>query len=399
MVLQERLGFCSVLTIIYLLNPFVGIILSAFMCIKSEECPKELMYMLFVFIACWLGTINMTKIPLSDMVGYIKHFNVVPNKSFVENILHYDINGGREPLYALINYIGYYVSFGKAPLFIFYLTFSFYMLMFSSIYKIYNSSDCSSYMIVGAVFAFAFFPQVFGFTAHLIRQMLATAIVVYAIAYRIETGKNNRFLLISAILIHTMTGLLVLLSVISILYKKLNCKKLILCIGLMLLVVLANSAISYLLNDTSSSVVAYASHRFGNSRETEGADNFMKILFPLVFIFVFIRSYKIIKKEEENHIWGIMNITMLLAVFILAFQSNPFIQMRFALILYSLVPILLPFLFYKNILLAYWGAIGLSFAMVIFFLMKYNNMGFEYAEVDKILSYPLFMLFFQLHSF
>lgn len=398
MVLQERLGFCSILALIYLLNPLVGIILTAFMCIKSEECPKELMYMLFVFIACWLGTINMTKIPLSDMVGYIKHFNVVPNKSFVENILHYDINGGREPLYALINYIGYYVSFGKAPLFIFYLTFSFYMLMFSSIYKIYNSSDCSSYMIVGAVFAFAFFPQVFGFTAHLIRQMLATAIVVYAIAYRIETGKNNWFLLISAIFIHTMTGLLVLLSVISILYKKLNYKNFILCVVLMLLMVIANSTISYLLKDSSSSAVAYASSRLGNSGETEGTDNFMKILFPLIFIFVFLRSYKIIKKEE-NHIWGIMNITMLLAVFILAFQSNPFIQMRFALILYSLVPILLPFLFYKNILLAYWGAIGLSFAMVVFFLMKYNNMGFEYAEVDKILSYPLFMLFFQSHSF
>lgn len=398
MVLQERLGFCSILALIYLLNPLAGIILTAFMCIKSEECPKELMYMLFVFIACWLGTINMTKIPLSDMVGYIKHFNVVPNKSFVENILHYDINGGREPLYALINYIGYYVSFGKAPLFIFYLTFSFYMLMFSSIYKIYNSSDCSSYMIVGAVFAFAFFPQVFGFTAHLIRQMLATAIVVYAIAYRIETGKNNWFLLISAIFIHTMTGLLVLLSVISILYKKLNYKNFILCVVLMLLMVIANSTISYLLKDSSSSVVAYASSRLGNSGETEGTDNFMKILFPLIFIFVFLRSYKIIKKEE-NHIWGIMNLTMLLAVFILAFQSNPFIQMRFALILYSLVPILLPFLFYKNILLAYWGAIGLSFAMVVFFLMKYNNMGFEYAEVDKILSYPLFMLFFQSHSF
>lgn len=398
MVLQERLGFCSILALIYLLNPLVGIILTAFMCIKSEECPKELMYMLFVFIACWLGTINMTKIPLSDMVGYIKHFNVVPNKSFVENILHYDINGGREPLYALINYIGYYVSFGKAPLFIFYLTFSFYMLMFSSIYKIYNSSDCSSYMIVGAVFAFAFFPQVFGFTAHLIRQMLATAIVVYAIAYRIETGKNNWFLLISAIFIHTMTGLLVLLSVISILYKKLNYKNFILCVVLMLLMVIANSTISYLLKDSSSSVVAYASSRLGNSGETEGTDNFMKILLPLIFIFVFLRSYKIIKKEE-NHIWGIMNITMLLAVFILAFQSNPFIQMRFALILYSLVPILVPILFYKNILLAYWGAIGLSFAMVVFFLMKYNNMGFEYAEVDKILSYPLFMLFFQSHSF
>ena len=166
----------------------------------------------------------------------------------------------------------------------------------------------------------------------------------------------------------------------------------------MLLMVIANSTISYLLKDSSSSVVAYASSRLGNSGETEGTDNFMKILFPLIFIFVFLRSYKIIKKEE-NHIWGIMNITMLLAVFILAFQSNPFIQMRFALILYSLVPILLPFLFYKNILLAYWGAIGLSFAMVVFFLMKYNNMGFEYAEVDKILSYPLFMLFFQSHSF
>lgn len=398
MVLQERLGYCSVLAIIYLLNPFVGIILSAFVCIKSEECPKELMYMLFVFIACWFGTINMTKIPLSDMVGYIKHFNVVPNKSFVENILHYDINGGREPLYALINYIGYYVSFGKAPLFIFFLTFSFYMLMFSSIYKIYNLSDCSSYMIIGAVFAFAFFPQVFGFTAHLIRQMLATAIVVYAIACRMETGKNNYFLLISAILIHTMTGLLVLLSVISILYKKLNSKKLILCIGLMLLMVIANSTISYLLKDSSSSVVAYASSRFGSSGDKEGADNIMRFVFPLLFIFVFLRSFIIIKKNE-SHIWGIMNITMLLSVFILAFQSNALIQMRFALVLYSLVPILLPFIFYENMSLAYWGTIGGGLGMVVFFLMKYNNMGFEYAEVNQILSYPLLMLIFQPHPF
>lgn len=399
MVLQERLGFCSILALIYLLNPLVGIILTAFMCIKSEECPKELMYMLFVFIACWFGTINMTKIPLSDMVGYIKHFNVVPNKSFVENILHYDNNnGGREPLYALINYVGYYVSFGKAPLFIFFLTFSFYMLIFSSIYKIYNLSDCSSYMIVGAVFAFAFFPQVFGFTAHLIRQMFATAIVVYAIAYRIETGKNNWFLLISAILIHTMTGLLVLLSVISILYKKLNCKKLILCIGLMLLMVVANSTISYLLKDSSSSVVAYASSRFGSSGDKEGADNIMRFVFPLFFIFLFLRSYIIIK-NKENHIWGIMNITMLLSVFVLAFQSNSLLQMRFALVLYSLVPILLPFLFYKNMLLIYWGSIGGGLGMVVFFLMKYNNMGFEYAEVGQILSYPLLMLMFQPHPF
>ena len=58
MSIQENLSFYAVLVLIYMLNPFVGILLTTFVCLRAEQRPKGLVFLLFVLLAFWLGAVN-----------------------------------------------------------------------------------------------------------------------------------------------------------------------------------------------------------------------------------------------------------------------------------------------------------------------------------------------------
>lgn len=394
MTLQERLSFYGVLLLIYLLNPFVGILLTTFVCLRREERDRGLVFFLFVLLAFWMGGINMTKEPASDMIGYLRHFHAVPERGFVDNVFRYEKTAafGHEWAYGLVNYLGYYLSLGRAPLYVFYLTVAFYLLTFSLLYKVYDESGCPTYMLLGAAFLVAFLPQVFGFTVHLVRQMLATAMALYAISYRMRTGRNHWVLLGAATLVHTMMGVLAFLSVVPMLYRRLKFWQLLSFVGLVIIFVLANVVISRYFVDSSSETLAYASSRFGAKGAMEGADTMQKYIFTVVFFIIYAKTYFSLRHSPDHPVWGFMNITLCFAVFIVSFASNPFIQFRFTIVFYVLFAMSFLFLFWGWGMLEYWGTLLSCLAMIVYFFVHLNSMGWIYIPSDKLLTYPFFML-------
>lgn len=394
MSIQENLSFYAVLVLIYMLNPFVGILLTTFVCLRAEQRPKGLVFLLLVLLAFWLGAVNMTKVPSSDMVGYLRHFHDVPERGFIDNVFRYEKTAefGHEWVYGLVNYLGYYLSFGKASLYVFYLTVAFYLLTFSFIYGLYDGAGCPTYMLLGSTILVAFLPQVFGFTVHLVRQMLATAILLYAIRYRMQTGRNNWLLLIAATLIHTMMGVLAFLSVLPFLYRRLKLWQLLSLVGVLVVFVLANVFISRIFADSSSSTLVYASRRFGAKASMEGANTVQKYYFTLVFFLIYAKTYFTLRGREQHPVWGFMNIALCFAVFIVAFASNPFIQFRFTIVFYVLFAMAFLLLFWGWAQLEYWTALLTGIAMMVYFFVHYNSMGWDYIGCDKLLTYPYFML-------
>lgn len=393
-------GYSLFLIAVYMLNPLCGILLAAFLYYREDESNGYL-YLLFIFMAAYMGVINMTKKPASDLIAYLQIFNNVPIKGFWKNIFDYSSNTGREPLYGLINYLGYYFTGGNAALFIFFLTIGIYLLPLQGIHMIFKHANCSKSAILCGAFVLTFFSLYFLVTAHLVRQVLATSFIVYAIAYRTVSGKNNWFFLAFAVFTHSMTAILVIISFIPQIYKRLSIMQALIIASCFLLIIIFNTQVAQLLSGmTPVKSIDYAIRRFGSVGSAEGnLQMWTKVIITVPLSIVVCRLLYVIRHEPQHPLYSIINVYWLLLLIIFSFYSNTLIQGRFFMIMYSLVSFIVPLLFYRLEKMNYWYSLVVSIFFVCSFFIMYNASAWHYAEMEELLLYPFPVLFFQPHLY
>ena len=353
--------------LLYPLLPFWSIILlSAIFAVNSQY--KERIFILYLFLlSLYLGLINATKIPESDLIGYIDIFEDVEYYSFRT----YIFLAGKEPVFFLYNYIIYYLIGGNTSSYIIITTVIAYMFFFCAINKFLRLYSKNSIIIFSIIIA-AFFPQLFSLSAHLIRQFLAASILLYAIVLKLFYNKKVWFFLVMAVLIHSTTLLFIPLMYLKPLKNKLSVKNgtfiLLLIVGVGLFLPTVSEII---VNSVGNNIFTYAFTRVNRANiELEELSVLSFVVLAIIFFILILIQYH--KSGEKIRILtpGIIhlaNIFLIYAIFIIANLNNTEISLRFFFLLTSF-PLLVPlsFLMVKNNLIFIKGLISIAFIIFLF---------------------------------
>jgi hypothetical protein len=96
---------------------------------------KSTFYLLFTLLSIYLGLINVTKVPESDLINYYEYFFLVEDFPFLTYILLV----GKEPVFFIFNYIIYYLTNGSIHFYILITTIIAYTFFFLAISNFFQA--------------------------------------------------------------------------------------------------------------------------------------------------------------------------------------------------------------------------------------------------------------------
>ena len=172
-----------------------------------------------IFILCIiLSLINYTKSIDGDLVLYLTQFNMADKYSYFE----YLIFSFKDPVYYSFKYFFYNFVNSDFSLFLFSTTFISYWFLLKGVLNFASRFSIKIIDTLLIILLTAFFPQVFSFSAHLIRQFLAISIGFYALSeFYSKNHKKSIFLLLLSILVHSSNLIFVLFFLYEFKVKKL----------------------------------------------------------------------------------------------------------------------------------------------------------------------------------
>lgn len=389
--------------LIFLLNPICSIFLciAYFICIQDKEIPAYAYVTLFAMLACWLGCINITKLPTGDLPGYIRLFERVPERGFYGTVFESWGGTGKEPFYSFFTYVGYYLCFGSASVFFFLLTAAMYFLLFVAAYRFLKEIGASTATVLCGVVSLAFFTQYFVLTSHIVRQMLAMSIVMYAFVDRIVTGKHNWVLLAVAVLTHTSAILIALFSVFPFVYQRMGMRRILITLACFVPLVLFNTQIGGMLGgfDNDMDTLHYAVSRYAsNSGDGIAIPVSLMLMVYVPLFLVSLRVLWLLRDEKEHLAYPMIYVGLLLMIFVLSFTQNPLVQYRFFYFSYAFIPMVLPLMFYgKNPGYDRMYSLCVSLFFIVRFFAIHNTSGMKFASMLELASMPFPYFFF--HTF
>lgn len=232
---------------LFCLNPFLGT-LSLFivkMMINKRDTNSD--FLVFLFITLFACLLQYTRIwdtnQPSDWYndGYWGLFLRVSDTSFVE----YIIGAYKEPVWNLLNYIGYYITRGNYQIFSGAVAIATNGLLAYSIYRYWKYVKLPSVTLISMLSLLLFFTEYWGTINNLLRQFFAVSIVIYVYVGKIISGKVNWWLLIAACFIHTLAFIFLPLLICKPLYQVIKWKQMLYLIIALCIATVAINHISF----------------------------------------------------------------------------------------------------------------------------------------------------------
>ena len=232
---------------LFCLNPFLGTLslLIVKMMINKRDTNSD--FLVFLFITLFACLLQYTRIwdtnQPSDWYndGYWGLFLRVSDTSFVE----YIIGAYKEPVWNLLNYIGYYITRGNYQIFSGAVAIATNGLLAYSIYRYWKYVKLPSVTLISMLSLLLFFTEYWGTINNLLRQFFAVSIVIYVYVGKIISGKVNWWLLIAACFIHTPAFIFLPLLICKPLYQVIKWKQMLYLIIALCIATVAINHISF----------------------------------------------------------------------------------------------------------------------------------------------------------
>tara|TARA_R110001632_G_scaffold101693_1_gene209583 strand:- start:9900 stop:11174 length:1275 start_codon:yes stop_codon:yes gene_type:complete len=191
--------------ILFLINPLLGLLTIFNIFFSNFVVNKRKLINLFItFLSFFLAFLNSTKIPDNDLVHHGRQYLMAGDYSFFQ----YLGSIYKEPFYYIFNYIFFYLSNGSFIFWILTITFFSYFMFFQAVKMFFIKINApTSQLVFGLVLA-AFFPQLFSLSAHLIRQFIANAFLIYFAIDKIFYKRNKWWLVLAGVFIHASSIIL-----------------------------------------------------------------------------------------------------------------------------------------------------------------------------------------------
>ncbi len=397
-ILNQYKVYLMLILPVFIINPTIGIIVSALLLLYSNH-KDNLLNPFFILLSVWLSLINVTKIPAGDQLGYLQYFNQARDMDMV--LWWREVTGGsmKEPLFYLFTYFSQYFFAGQSKIYFFFLSLINYVLLFITTAKLAKAVNAGFIYAFTGIIISAFFTQYFSLTLHVVRQIIACTLVLYGIVLRAIDGRPHYVVILCAVLVHTSVAFLAILGCIPWFYNKLKRWQIMICSTILVLFILLFGTIGKLLLEYSGEgVTSYAFSRMKDDA-TDGSGEvslllLLIILVPMIFISLKLvcfdlprNRYKLVScnGRETSPFYPIAYIFIILSGFILGMSGAPLIQYRFAMMSYTFIPIIIPYLFYKTNVIKYvYLPLICIFFIVRFFI--YHNVGtFKYAPISDLI--------------
>ncbi len=375
-------------SVLFLINPLISILLTAYFAYtyKSEKFIKVLM----IFSMLYLCALNTTKVPENDMMRYLESYQRVPRFSLEGFLMRSGLM--KEVAYQTLVYILYYVTIGNQYLFIFVVSFLGYWFMFMSIFKFGKEYNLPIYIIVTEVLFLSFFLQYFSLTFHLIRQVLATSVFIYALTFRNTSFWRYLLFCFFAILFHSAVGILVFLSIIPIMKRRLKMKE----IGLFIVfaafcIIILTTFASYalfILESEESNQMTYALSRVAGMEGAHDSTTFglgrLSISLSIIMIILCMIERN---KKKAMYYPVVVNVCLVMSFMILGLSASPLVQLRFFFFVYSFLPLLFPIFLREKINISKAICFVTIVVLIVLFYARLNHV-FEYVSEEEALLLP-----------
>jgi hypothetical protein len=184
--------------LIFVVNPLAGVGYCAISLWSRTSTRRGDTVTLAVLGACYLGLLNITKTPVSDMAVYMEWYAAAAELSFLDYLGLFS----REYLFYSWTYLISYVSSGSEPFYIFCSTVVPYFFFLVSIARLGKHFALSPKAVALILLLFVFFGPLFSLSAHLMRQFFAATLVLTFYSTWIQSGRRPWSYLIAGTFMH-----------------------------------------------------------------------------------------------------------------------------------------------------------------------------------------------------
>lgn len=389
---------------LFLLNPLASIFCGAiWLMLKKNPADSELRFW-FALLALWISLVNITKIPVSDQLMYQRWYENLANLHSIKGIFQYSGSEKvyKEPIYGLFQFICYVVSGGSVKWFYFLTSFIGYFLLLDAVKIVLLKAGQGKLAVIFGAVCCVFFNQYLYLTLHLMRQVLAFSVVLYAFALRINDGKNHWVPLLCAPMIHTTAALFSLLILIPFIYHRMNVRQTIYFIIPLVFVTVGSIAFGTFVISVigENGGAGYAFKRLGTA-VTDGMNSspivvaIMIIPLAIISFINLIRLRRGGKSTYHSPLYPVIYIFLFLAIFILSMSTRPLIQYRFVFVTYQMMPFIVPLLLTpKNRFRGfYFFTAGIVFIVRFFITLPQSQFKFM-ISTEEMLFWPAPFYFF-----
>lgn len=377
------MGIIALLLVLLFLSPILCGSLSLFIIsVKYKSNFNSIIG--YVFLGLCLGCINALKIPENDLLNYMQFFTNAGRYDFFNYLKIED----KEYLFFSLNFLSYYLFNGNFQIYLVFFTAFCYFLLFYSIRILDKHLQLGKESYFLAIVVLVLFPNIFAISAHLMRQFLASSLLmIFFVKNIFEDNKKNILFLISACLIHS-SALFFIIFLIPFFNVRINYTRLLIFLIFSLSFGLILGNFAYLLSGIP--VLGYGIIRFMDNENIYEADklSFLSILLQGITVFLIYFGIKKYKLNNITRLHKLLYIVLFLIIFILSNYQNTQIAARFNFYIYFLFPISIYFLYsilnikeIKSKIFFNFSLIGL---FLFWFIYKLNYGTWKYEHIEKL---------------
>lgn len=359
----------SLFILLFALNPFVAII--SFIGFKafSNANTKNDNFLLFILMTGLSCLIQGTRVwnPLqptgSDWYNndYWGLFNAVEGRTFFEYLTY----TAKEPMWKVLNFIGYYVTGGEYFYFINFIAMSTIILTSLAVYRYWKKAGASTLTLIASLALVAWSYELIGNMNNILRHFFALSIMMNVFVEKEITGKINWKVLIFALLVHTLSFLFAIFLFIKPLQKKLSLQELKKLVGIFLIIAIVSPILMKV--GAHIPVLSYGVQRL-QSAANPWDENFksfnMMAVYVNVLIVVFISWYIIYKSRISSTGYLVTNAAALIMLMsIPLYTIAPELMTRIYISRLFFFPFILPYFIrdwkihnlYLLVIVVFWG--------------------------------------------
>ena len=248
--------------------PFGGLLMALVTVFnRTHNSNRELVY-LIVSLSFFLAYINTTKIATSDTIHYLSWYNNIDRSDPINSFLYYKGSYSiSEPFFAIISIVISYLTFGSEIGYLFFCTFIMYFLQFYAIFIVARKYEIRKIYIVYLLLMLAFVNPLFIQSVHALRQMLAAAFFMLALAYRIVYARNCWGVIVASFLTHMSVMVYLPLALLPMCYKELTMRRVWMVGGIVTILVISSNFIGSLLGGMESEILSAAGDKIIQSMD------------------------------------------------------------------------------------------------------------------------------------
>jgi hypothetical protein len=317
--------------ILFIINPFLGLIL---IMLAGKNNDLQIKF-LIILVSLFIGLINASKVLDSDMIMYVDYYLLANDFDFIPFIAigSLGMGEGREFMFSIFTYLSYQLIGINYKVFIVFYSFISYGLLNFALFKFGKYLKADNKHIVLSIIAMSFTPYIFTISAHLIRQFLASAILMLVIVDFLLYQKKSYVKMFIMVFTHTTTLFFIPFLFLKIFNKPFSLKNSYAYILIPIFILLIQPIASVLLNLFSG--IPSIMYIFERASENTTFENkpltsfqiFTVLIITLTPLFlIYIRGS--IKKINTGFI-HFFNILLILTLFILSSINQAELSVRF----------------------------------------------------------------------